>query len=161
MQLIDVIILLPLLYGFYKGYRQGLIYELISLISLFVAVYCAFKFSFIATHYVQSNGWISEQYSSIVGFVLTFILAIILIQFVGKMINTFIKALKLTTVNKLLGGCFGALKLFVFVSAFLLAIDAANEKFAFIEPSVLEASVLYKPAVSVAQVLVPYVRGLF
>lgn len=45
MNYIDIILLLPLLYGAYRGFSRGLIIEVATLLGLLLGVYIAIKFS--------------------------------------------------------------------------------------------------------------------
>ena len=45
MNFFDAIILLPLIYGAWKGFQKGLIYEVAMIIGLILGVYLGFKFS--------------------------------------------------------------------------------------------------------------------
>ena len=45
MNYLDIIIVVPLLYGFIKGLSNGLVNEVTSLLALFIGVYMAINFS--------------------------------------------------------------------------------------------------------------------
>ena len=45
MNYLDIIIAVPLLYGMIKGFSNGLIKEVTSLLALFIGVYVAINFS--------------------------------------------------------------------------------------------------------------------
>lgn len=45
MNFLDVIIAVPLVYGAYKGFQKGLLFEVAMIIGLILGVYLGFKFS--------------------------------------------------------------------------------------------------------------------
>ena len=45
MNFLDIIIAIPLVYGAYKGFRNGFIMEIFTILALFVGLYAAFTFS--------------------------------------------------------------------------------------------------------------------
>ena len=45
MEIIDLIILIPLIYGGWKGFKKGFVMELFTILALLVGLYAAFHFS--------------------------------------------------------------------------------------------------------------------
>jgi membrane protein required for colicin V production len=101
---IDILFLLIVLLGFYKGYSKGLVMAALSLIgyiaAIFTTMYCTQKF--IAFIHWQS------PYAPIVCYVGLFIGVIILFRLLGKMIEGMLELVELNFVNKLIGGVVGA-----------------------------------------------------
>jgi len=52
MNYFDIIIIAPLLWGAYKGFKKGFIIEIASLIALFFGIYGGIKFSSISANYL-------------------------------------------------------------------------------------------------------------
>ena len=78
MVILDVILGLLLLYGLFKGLKNGLLIELASLIALIAGLYGAIHFSYIAGEYLSKNMDWSESAINTIAFILTFIIIIIL-----------------------------------------------------------------------------------
>ena len=55
MGFIDVILGLLLVYGLYKGFRNGLILEIASIAALIAGIYGAIHFSYIAAGYLSQR----------------------------------------------------------------------------------------------------------
>ena len=53
MNYLDFIIAAPLLFGAWKGYQKGLIFEIAMIIGLILGFYLAFKFSGLIEHLVS------------------------------------------------------------------------------------------------------------
>jgi len=158
MHFIDIIILTPLLYGFYKGFKNGLIFELISLISLFIAVFIALKFSGQLEHFLVEKNYISLNYSPFIAFIISFLGAMIVIQLTGKVLNKIIETVQLKFINKLMGAGFGTLKYFVFVGALLLLTNRINQKLPFLPEDSIQQSKLFLPTLKIAELLLPTVQ---
>ena len=61
MNFIDVLIIIPLIYGGYKGFKHGLIIEVFTMLALFVGLYAGINFSdFVAAFFKKSFSWDSE-----------------------------------------------------------------------------------------------------
>ena len=61
MNFIDVLIIVPLIYAGYKGFKHGLVIEVFTLLALFVGLYAGIHFSdFLSAFLKKSFGWDSE-----------------------------------------------------------------------------------------------------
>jgi len=110
MNFIDIIILIPILWGAYKGFTKGFISELSTLVALFLGIWGAIHFaSFIANFLIDSFN-MSNKYVPIISFAITFILIVIAVHFIAKLLTKLIKAVSLNLINKLAGAAFGILK---------------------------------------------------
>ena len=117
MHTLDIILLIPLIWGFYKGFKKGFIIEVITFISLVLGVYAGLHFSAIIVPHISNR--VSAEYISIAAFLLIFIAVVVGLYFIGKLLDKLVDALSLSIVNKLAGGLLGALKYIVLVSVVL------------------------------------------
>jgi membrane protein required for colicin V production len=61
MKMLDLIILLPLIYGAYKGYKRGFIMSLFMLLAVIVGLYAAFHFTDVIVGYGKEHfSWTSS-----------------------------------------------------------------------------------------------------
>jgi len=160
MNYFDIIIIIPLLWGAFKGFKKGLIIELASLIALFLGVWGAIKFSAVVGGYVQESFTVSEKFLPLVSFAVTFILIVIAVYALAKLLEKLIKAVALGFVNKLAGLAFGLLKVTLIVSIGLYVVDKINGKFGFIEQQQINDSLLYEPVKQVAPTVLPVIDEL-
>ena len=66
MKMLDLIILLPLIYGAYKGYKRGFIMSLFMLLAVIVGLYVAFHFTDVIVDYgMKHYEWTSKYISPI------------------------------------------------------------------------------------------------
>lgn len=155
MNYFDIIIIIPLLWGAFKGFKKGLIIEVASLIALFLGVWGGVKFSSVSAKYLGEMFSISEKLMPLISFAVTFILIVIAVFALAKLLQKLIKMVALSTINKIAGAAFGVLKFTLILSVILNLINNVNSEIEFIEPEMQESSLLYKPVSSVALILIP------
>lgn len=145
MNYFDIIIIIPLLWAAYKGFKKGLIIEVASLVALFLGVWGGARFSSISASYLGEMFNISEQVMPLLSFAITFILIVIAVFFIAKMLQKVIKMVSLSTINKVTGSAFGILKFALIIGVVLNIINNINQEISFIDNDMQESSLLYKP----------------
>lgn len=160
MNLLDIVIAIPLLWGAYKGFQRGVIYEIAFIIGLIIGLYAAFKLS----------GWVETMLLSVmdkdsmlphwVSFVIVIgiILAIFLLY--AKLLEGILKAGDLNVVNKIFGALFGLLKFALVVSVILWGLKSLEPQFNFINAQTKNESKLYEPVLKTATFLNPAFQDL-
>ena len=78
MNYIDVIILLPLVYGAYKGFSRGLIVEMSTLFALVLGVFISLRYAVNMEDFLKDFIAMPESYAYYIAFAVTFLLVIIL-----------------------------------------------------------------------------------
>lgn len=155
MNFIDVLILVPIIYAGYKGFKHGFIIEVFTLLALFVGLYAGIHFSdFLAAFLKKSFSWDSE-YLPIISFTLVFLGVGAMVFFAGKAIEQVVKVTNLTPFNKLLGIFFGVVKMLYIVSVVLVIGESYDEKGDFIPEEKKENSLLYKPVKAISTYTIP------
>ena len=117
MNYIDIIIIVLLVISAIRGAVKGFIYEITSLIALIAGVWGAIELSGASETFLIEKLNLNNNYVHIIAFVVTFLLIIILVHFIGKAVEKAIETIKLNFINRLLGFGFALLK-----SAFILGI---------------------------------------
>lgn len=145
MGILDIVLGLLLIYGLYKGLKNGLFIEIASIIALIAGLYGAIHFSYIAGDYLSKNMDWNERYINLTSFIVTFIIIVLVVQLVGKLLTKIVDFAMLGLLNKLAGAIFGALKVAVILGALLVFFDRANSSINLIKSETLEESVLYEP----------------
>ena len=74
---IDVIILLPLVYGAYKGFSLGLIVEMSTLFALVLGVFISLRYAVNVEGFLKDFVALPESYAYYIAFAVTFLLVII------------------------------------------------------------------------------------
>lgn len=145
MGILDIVLGLLLIYGLYKGLKNGLFVEIASIIALVAGLYGAIHFSYIAGDYLSKNMEWNERYINIASFIITFIIIVLIVQLAGKFLTKIADFAMLGLLNKLAGAIFGALKVAVILGALLVFFERANSSVNLIKSETLEESALYEP----------------
>lgn len=111
--ILDVVALILVIYGFSKGYRRGLINTVFDTLSLFIGIVAALKLSPTVIGLLQGILPFNDGVVFLIGLVLTFILVMWIIKFIGDRLEDVIETVQLGAVNKILGG--GIMALFIAV----------------------------------------------
>jgi len=139
---LDIIIAIILLLFGFKGFRKGLIIEVVTLVAFVVGIYGAMHFSDFTAEHMQEVMEIDPKFLNTVAFVLTFILLVILVNVIGHLLTKALKAMNLHLWNKLGGAVFGLLKGLLLCSTFVLVINNL-QWFGIIKEEVRKESLLY------------------
>lgn len=158
MNYLDILLLLPLLYGAYKGFSRGFVIEVATLLGLILGVYVAIKFSDYTENILRDFLDISSKYLSYIALSVTFLLVVVAIYLLGKMLTKLVDIVSLGLVNKLLGTVLGIAKSFVILCIILLIADSLDDKFQFMNKEVKENSLFYNPFLNFAQQMYNMIR---
>ena len=108
MNYIDIFLIVPLIWGAFKGYKKGLIIEVVSLAALGLGIWGGIYFSDYAVNLIVDK--VDDKYITITAFMLTFLVIVLVVYFLGKLLEKIIDIVQLKFINKLAGACFGLLK---------------------------------------------------
>lgn len=158
MNLIDLIIIIPIAWFAYRGFKKGLILEVFSLLSFFAGIYSAIHFSDFASNLLSENFKIKSEYLPLISFALTFLAVVILINLLGRLITKLVNAVALSSVNKIVGAAFSVLKIALVLGVVLGFINTANEKFQFMSEETKESSLLYHPLIKTTETVLPAIK---
>ncbi len=160
MNYFDIIIVIPLVWGIYKGYKKGFIIEMASFIALGLGIWGGIKFASLSANYLSKIFDISDKMMPLISFVVTFILIVIAVFSLAKILEKIIKLVALGFVNRIIGAAFGVLKFGLIISVILNIITSINSKIPFIAPKMLNSSLLYQPVSKIALIIIPGVKNI-
>lgn len=155
MNFIDIIICVPIIYAAYKGFKQGLIIEVFTLLALFVGLYVGIHFSDFVANYLKKTFEWDSVYLPIVSFTLVFLAVGAMVYFAGKAIEKVIKVVHLSPLNKFFGLLFSIVKMLYFVSILLVIFESYDEKSHFLPKEQKDNSVLYNPVKTFSTTTIP------
>ena len=153
MNVMDIILATFIVFGLYKGLRNGLFVELASLVSFFVGVYIAIKFSYLMVAYFPST-W-SSKTIKLVAFISTLLLIMIGLYQLAKVLSKIANFAYLGWLNTLGGALFGSLKTILFIGIVLGMIQKINFNNLIISKKTQTDSLLFDPILSTTTTLVP------
>ena len=145
MSFIDIVLGILLIWGLYKGLKNGLFVELASLVALIAGIYGSIHFSYIASDYLSENMDWNDRYIKIASFLITFIAIVLIVNLAGKFLTKIADFAMLGLLNKIAGAIFGALKVAVILGALLIFFEKATSSFNFVNEETQTDSILYKP----------------
>lgn len=152
MNILDIIIGIVLLLFAFAGLRKGLIIEAFYLASIIIGLYGAMFFSDAMSNWLAEVINVEPQYLALVAFILTFILFIVLIRFVGRIISGLVEAIHLGFIDKIGGFIFGIVKGALLLSILIMVLNIFNISDA-INNDTRKNSVLYPRIENIANTL--------
>jgi len=157
MSFLDIVIGILLVWGLYKGLKNGLFVEVASLIALIVGIYGAIHFSYITGEYLSERLDWSEQYIKVAAFLITFFAIIIVVNLAGKFLTKIADFAMLGLLNKVAGGIFGALKVAVILGAMLIFFERLASPLNMINEETKKESVFYEPIKDIGKLVFSFV----
>ena len=151
MNYLDIVIVIPMLYGIVKGFLNGLIKEITGLLGLFIGAYIAIQFSSYLYPSIISILPKQDEFIPIISFAILFILSVIVIKTLGYIIDRSSKVLALGFVSRMLGGVFGFLKVVVIFSIIL----SLTKEYKLIKKETQRQSVLITPLQEITDIIMP------
>ncbi len=152
MNLIDIIVLIPIVLMFISGFRNGVVIEIATLIGLALGLWAALNFSDV----IISSLNITGEYSQLIGYTIAFIGVIFLVTLLSKLLTKVLDVACLGGVNRILGGGFGALKAVVILAAIALLYENISITYQLTDNQIVEESILYGYLIDFAHWAVPY-----
>lgn len=159
MGLLDIILGLVLVFGLYKGLKNGLFIELASLLSLFVGVFVAIKFSYLAVGFFPAN-W-STKTIKIMAFVVVMVLIIIAIHQLAKLLSGLASAAYLGWLNKMGGAVFATIKTILLLGLLLHFIQKINYNDLLISKKTQTESIFFNPILKTTDTVLPLLTDWF
>lgn len=154
MNFLDIMILVPMIWYGFKGFKKGLVFEVAGIVALLVGTWIAINFSKKVAEWAGFSG----QYVDIIAFVVTFGAVIFLVFAFAKFIEKAVTFVVPEFLNNLGGMGLGAFKVAMIVSVLFYFVSSMDRFELFLKRDVKEGSVLYKPVSSIAPVVFPEFR---
>lgn len=141
MNLLDIIIAVPLLLLVFRGWKQGLVRSVATLIGALAGIWAAVHLSQLVAELIGLNG----ENAVLIAFVVCFIGALVLAWLLGRLVEGLMKAVKLSIVNRLAGAVLGVLEALCILAVLLNTVVMFDRQEQLLKPELKEKSILYKP----------------
>lgn len=138
MNALDIIILVPLLWAGFKGFKNRLVKEIFSLLALILGIYITYSFSDYVAMKLPNLPAIG-----IIAFIITFVGVVIAVHFVGILFEKIVKIMVPNFVNRLAGICFGIIKVLFICSILLHFVKTIDKQEIILKSDFIENSFLY------------------
>ena len=126
MKLLDIIILIPVIWGAYRGFKKGLFMELSMLIAFIIATILGFKLINMVMLYIQPYFGVENRALPTISFIITFIGVLIGMNFLTKLIKKFLDVSILGSLDDWAGAILGVIKATFILSTFMWLLDTAK-----------------------------------
>lgn len=137
--LLDIIFAVLLVLAVLRGYRQGLIIGLFSLVSIIIGLAAAMKLSTVVAAWIGSAVKVSEEWLPLVSFIVVFLVVLLLIRLGAKAIESAVEVVMLGWANKLAGVLLYAVIYILVFSVLLFYV----EQMQLLRPETIHRSVTY------------------
>lgn len=155
---IDIIIILPIIWLAWRGFKKGLIITIFTLLALLVGIYVGIHFSDFIADVLREKMGMTSDYLPVVAFTVTFLGVGAMVYFAGVALEKVINLAALKMVNKMLGMFFGIMKAIYFISVLIVILEAYDEKSSFIGEKNKNGSLLYEPFQSISLSTIPALK---
>ncbi len=161
--LLDITILVIILATAVWGVFKGFVRQIVSIVSLLLGVWCAFKFSAWLSAEAREllSLTVAQNTLQIITFAVIFIIVVILTHFVGKGIEGIVKLTMLGWLNRLLGFLFGALKAIILLSIAAYLVNYLNSMLHIIPEDVFNGSKGYAFLEHFHRNIFPFLQKIF
>lgn len=122
--MLDLFIIVVLLWAAWRGWRAGLVKEVVSAVGFFVGLFIAALLYEWLGSYLAVSGTETNMVTSLIAFFLLWIVVPIVLGMVANVLTRFLKGMKLGTPNSILGALVGVFKFWVLLCCVLYAMGA-------------------------------------
>lgn len=142
-----------------------MIKQVISLISLILAIFSAGKLATPVRDYLISIQVISDVFSntvlSVICYIIAFSLIILGLYFLGRLLEQAVNVTPAASLNRLMGGFLGGFKVFFLLSLIFNLLTIFEPNFQIINKQTQKESVLFNRVESIVPFLYPYLKEYF
>ncbi|MBK8847086.1 MAG: CvpA family protein [Bacteroidetes bacterium] len=155
MNWLDIVIAIPLIYGFYQGFTKGIVHQIAMIIGMIVGLFLAFKLAGTVNVLLADKFDSNSPILPLISFILVIAAVVLVLIFFAKFIETILKATGLNLFNKIAGGLLGALKFGLIVSVFLNMTQQLEPAAHLIAPEIKKEAYLYQPTLALGSLITP------
>ena len=153
---LDIVLLVPLFWGAYTGFKKGLIAQILGITSLIVGVWIGAQHQELIEFLIIDK--VQEKYLSIACFIILFFGIVILGAIVVKISEKFINFIQLKLLNKIAGTILGVIKILSFLVVVVFMIESWDINSFIIKRETKEASISYPIFKSIGNKVLPNLK---
>lgn len=158
MNIVDIVIIAIIGIGAFRGYKNGLIIELASLLGFLIGIYCAIHYTELAMLSLPDLS-IEKNTLQLICFILIFACCIAILYGIGKLIEKFVSVVMLGKLNQIAGIVFGIAKTTFILSGLIVLFNVFDDEPNFVPKQAKEESKLYKPLSTLAPTVFPVIEN--
>jgi membrane protein required for colicin V production len=158
MSSLDIVLAVFLVYGLIRGLKNGLFVELASLVSFFIGIYIAVKFSYLIANIIGDG---TSKTVKVAAFLVTLVLVVVGIYLLAKVFSTIASTLFLGWLNRLGGAFIGVLRITLLLGIVLSLFQKVNFDNIIISKETQEKSLFFNPIVKTSELFFPVLKEWF
>lgn len=155
MNLLDIFLLIPLLWGAIRGFSKGFIREITTLAGLVAGIFVSVIVADTAARVLAALINWNPIPVLILAFAITFVLVFMLFSLLGRLLEKIFRAFFLNPVNRMAGLIFGVLKYAFFISLLFVFFTYFEQFYVLIPAETKENSFLYTLIQPLAPMVIP------
>lgn len=155
---LDLLLLIPIGWAIWKGWRNGFVMELFSMLSLFVGLYAAIHTSNWVARFLRDKVEVKAEYLPVISFILVLLVVIIGLYFLGKLITKTVKAGGGEKMNNLGGAFFSLSKFLLAMSVAFIFFNMLDAKYGLLPEEQKKRSYFYEPIYNFSLFLLPSIK---
>ncbi len=158
MNILDIILIIPIVWFGYRGYTRGFILSITSLIALIAGIYFSIHFSSVVAAWLLTEFGLNSQYLNIIAFIITFAAVVVVIQIVGRFLDQIADWAALGMLNRIAGLALGLGKSVITLGVLIFVINSFDVNQKLITHKMRSESLLYQPLSGVVPKIWPTVK---
>lgn len=139
----DFLLILPLAWGAFSGFKKGLLYSAATVIGLLIGIVTAYYFGDTISHFILRIFKFNNYWSLRVSCTLVFIIVFLSFILLAKVIEGMLTIAGLSIFNKLSGAIVGVLKWFIILGGIIFLFGQLEKIYPLIPPYLKKQSILY------------------
>jgi len=158
MEIIDIVIAVPVLWGIFKGYTKGLINELSQFAALVLGCILGSRLSYLLSGFLMETFGLGEKVVPVISFAIIFLAVLFGVYLLAKVLTNSAKKVSLGWLNTIGGMVLGGLKFLLILGILIQVIITNDIKGKFISQETRKESILLTPVLSITNFLSPYLK---
>lgn len=154
----DLIVIILVLITLVKGFFSGLVMQIASLAGLILGAIFAGQLSTIIAPKLISLTDASAHIIGPLSYIVAFLIIIIVLLFAGKLLQSFVNAIKMNILNRLAGALFCCAKWIIVFSILMNLIVEFDQDKQLIKEDIRENAHSYPIVMDIAQTVIPFLR---
>jgi len=152
---LDLILLIPIGLAIWRGWRNGFVMEVFSMLSLFVGLYAGVHLSDWMSTFLREKFEMEGENLPIVSFIVVLVLVFVGLFFLGKLITKTVSAGGAERWNQIGGAFFSLSKTLLFLSIIFVLFNALDRKYGWLPHQQKQHSYFYEPIYNFSLFLLP------
>lgn len=152
---LDLILLIPIGLAIWRGWRNGFVMEVFSMLALFVGLYAGVHLSDWMANFLRTKFDMNGENLPIVSFIAVLVLVFVGLFFLGKLITRTVSAGGAERWNQIGGAFFSLSKTLLFLSILFVLFNALDRKYGWLPHQQKQHSYFYAPIYNFSLFLLP------